>query len=274
MLTTLQEVLKIAEDTGTAIPAFNIDNLEGPEALVEAGEAENCPLILTVGQGAINAGQLWYLADIVKRLASQTKIPLVLHLDHGVSYEQTVLCLRAGFTSVMYDGSHHPFEENVRESQAVVRSAHAVGVSVECELGAISGVEDGISHKNVNLVDLQEAEQFIAVVDCDALAVGIGNAHGMYQGTPNLDFDRLAACRALGTPPLVLHGGSGTPDDMIRKAIQLGIRKVNVATELRMAFMEGLEATVGQRDFYGMYRQAKTNMYELARKKIRLFQGK
>ena len=90
---------------------------------------------------------------------------------------------------------------------------------MECELGAISGVEDGISHKNVNLVDLQEVEQFIAVVDCDALAVGIGNAHGMYQGTPNLDFDRLAACRALGTPPLVLHGGSGTPDDMIRKAI-------------------------------------------------------
>ena len=274
MLTTLEEVLKIAENTGTAIPAFNIDNLEGPEVLVEAGETENCPLILTVGQGAINAGQLWHLADAVKRLADDTKIPVVLHLDHGVSYEQTVLCLRAGFTSVMYDGSHHPFEENVRESQAVVRSAHAVGVSVECELGAISGVEDGISHKNVNLVDLGEVERFIAAVDCDALAVGIGNAHGMYQGTPHFDFDRLAACRALGTPALVLDGGAGTPDAMIRKAIQLGIRKVNVATELRMAFMAGLEATVAERDFYGMYRQAKSNMYELACRKIRLFQGK
>ena len=117
-------------------------------------------------------------------------------------------------------------------------------------------------------------ERFIAAVDCDALAVGIGNAHGMYQGTPHFDFDRLAVCRALGTPPLVLHGGSGTPDAMIRKAIQLGIRKVNVATELRMAFMAGLEATVAERDFYGMYRQAKSNMYELACRKIRLFQGK
>ena len=98
---------------------------------------------------------------------------MVLHLDHGISYEQTVQCLRLGFTSVMYDGSHHPFEENVRESQAVVRSAHAVGVSVECELGAISGVEDGISHKQVNLVDLDEVKRFISAVDCDALAVGI-----------------------------------------------------------------------------------------------------
>lgn len=274
MLVTLKEVLKIAEETGTAIPAFNIDNLEGPEALVAAGEAENCPLILTVGQGAINAGQLWHLADVVKRLADQTKLPLVLHLDHGISYEQTVLCLRAGFTSVMYDGSHHPFPVNVAESQAVVRSAHAVGVSVECELGAISGVEDGISHKNVNLVDLGEVKEFIAKVDCDALAVGIGNAHGMYHGTPHFDFERLAACRALGTPPLVLHGGSGTPDHMIRKAIELGIRKINVATEIRMAFMEGLEETVAQRDFYDMYRKAKENVYQVATNKIRLFQGK
>lgn len=274
LLTTLEEVLKIAEATGTAIPAFNIDNLEGPEALLEAGEAENCPLILTVGQGAINAGQLWHLADAVKRLAAQSKVPVVLHLDHGVSYEQTVLCLRAGFTSVMYDGSHHPFEENVRESQAVVRSAHAVGVSVECELGAIGGVEDGIAHKNANLVDLDEVKRFVSAVDCDALAVGIGNAHGMYKGEPNFDFDRLSACRALDAPPLVLHGGSGTPDDMIRKAIQLGIRKINVASELRMAFMAGIEATVGQRDFYAMYRQGKENMYRLARRKIQLFQGK
>lgn len=273
-LATLQEVLSIAVESNTAIPGFNIDNIEGTEAIMDAAEGEHCPVILTVGQGAIKAGQLEHLADLVKRIARESTVPVVLHLDHGISYEQTVQCLRLGFTSVMYDGSHDSLADNIRESQTVVRSAHAVGVSVECELGAISGVEDGISHKNVNLVDVDEVREFISKVDCDALAVGIGNAHGMYQGTPHFDFDRLQACQKLSPPPLVLHGGSGTPDDMIRQAIKLGIRKINVATELRMAFMEGLESTVGQRDFYQMYRTAKENMTALARHKIQLFQGK
>lgn len=273
MLATLKEVLEIANQRGTAIPHFNIDNIAGIEAVMEAADTENYPVILSIGQGAINAGNLWYLADAVQRAANDSKVPVVLHLDHGVSYEQTVVCLRAGFTSVMYDGSHHPFEENVRESLAVIRSAHAVGVSVECELGAIGGVEDGISHDHLNLVDVGEVERFCAQVDCDALAIGIGNAHGLYKGTPHFDFDRLTACRKLDTPPLVLHGGSGTPDEMLRKAIELGIRKINVATELRMAYMEGLEASVGQRDFYKMCKQAKDNITAVARQKIRLFQG-
>ena len=163
-LATLKEVLEIAERTNTAIPGFNIDNIEIPEAIMEAAEAENCPVILTIGQGAINAGGLRHLPDVVRRIAESSRVPVVMHLDHGTSYEQAITCLRAGFTSVMYDGSHHPFEENVRESQAVVRAAHAVGVSVECELGAISGVEDGISHNNTNLVDLDEMKRFISVV--------------------------------------------------------------------------------------------------------------
>lgn len=273
MLATLKEVLEIANQRGTAIPHFNIDNIAGIEAVMEAADTENYPVILSIGQGAINAGNLWYLADAVQRAANDSKVPVVLHLDHGVSYEQTVVCLRAGFTSVMYDGSHHPFEENVRESLAVIRSAHAVGVSVECELGAIGGVEDGMSHDHLNLVDVGEVERFCAQVDCDALAIGIGNAHGLYKGTPHFDFDRLTVCRKLDTPPLVLHGGSGTPDEMLRKAIELGIRKINVATELRMAYMEGLEASVGQRDFYKMCKQAKDNITAVARQKIRLFQG-
>lgn len=154
-LATLKEVLAVAEQTNTAIPGFNIDNIEIPEAIMEAAEAEDCPVILTIGQGAINAGGLRHLPDVVRRIAESSRVPVVMHLDHGTSYEQTIQCLRAGFTSVMYDGSHHPFEENVRESQAVVRAAHAVGVSVECELGAISGVEDGIAGGE-NLVDLDE----------------------------------------------------------------------------------------------------------------------
>lgn len=273
-LATLKEVLEIAEKTNTATPGFNIDNIEIPEAIMEAAESEQCPVILTIGQGALNAGGIRHLPDVVRRVAENSTVPVVMHLDHGASYEQTIACLRAGFTSVMYDGSHHPFEENVRESMAVVRAAHAVGVSVECELGAISGVEDGISHSNANLVDLDEVKRFIEVVDCDALAVGIGNAHGIYKGTPNLDFDRLEACRRLGAPPLVLHGGSGIPEEMIKKAISLGIRKINVATEVRLAFMEGIESTVGKRDIYEMYTAAKAQVTALARKKIRMFQNK
>ena len=167
-LATLKEVLEIAERTNTAIPGFNIDNIEIPEAIMEAAEAENCPVILTIGQGAINAGGLRHLPDVVRRIAESSRVPVVMHLDHSESYEQVIACLRAGFTSVMYDGSHYPFEENVRESQAVVRAAHAVGVSVECELGAISGVEDGISHSNTNLVDLDEVKRFIAQQDLNA----------------------------------------------------------------------------------------------------------
>ena len=158
---------------------------------MEAAEEEQCPVILTIGQGAIQAGGLRHLPDVVRRIAESSRLPVVMHLDHGASYEQAITCLRAGFTSVMYDGSHHPFEENVRESAAVVRAAHAVGVSVECELGAISGVEDGISHQNANLVDLDEVQRFIQAVDCDALAVGIGNAHGIYKGTPHLDLSLI-----------------------------------------------------------------------------------
>ena len=167
-LATLKEVLGIATQSETAIPGFNIDNIEIPEAIITAAEEYHCPVILTIGQGAIQAGQMHHLADVVRRLADESTVPVVMHLDHGASYEQTIQCLRAGFTSVMFDGSHLPFEENVRITQEVVKAAHAVGVSVEAELGAICGVEDGISHSRDNLVDVDEVARFIQQVDVDA----------------------------------------------------------------------------------------------------------
>lgn len=271
-LTTLKDVLEIASENKTAIPGFNIDNIEIPESIMVAAERCQCPVILTIGQGAIHAGQMHHLADVVRRLADESTVPVVMHLDHGVSYEQVIQCLRAGFTSVMFDGSHLPFEQNVAITKKVAAAAHAVGVSVEAELGAIGGTEDGISNINRNLVDVREVERFISEVEVEALAVGIGNAHGLYKGLPQLDFDLLQRCQALNPPPLVLHGGSGIPDDMIRKAIEIGIRKINVATEVRNAFMMGLEAAVGKRDIYAMYRSAAEQVTALAEKKIRLFQ--
>lgn len=270
-LVTLKDVLSIAVERKTAIPGFNIDNIEIPKAIMEVAEQYGSPVILTIGQGAIQAGQMMHLVDVVRRLADESTVPVVMHLDHGISYEQTIRCLRAGFTSVMFDGSHLPFEQNVAITKRVAEAAHAVGVSVEAELGAINGVEDGIEHSGHNLVDVGEVERFISEVEVDALAVGIGNAHGMYKGLPNLDFELLKKCQALNPPPLVLHGGSGIPDDMIQKAIEIGIRKINVATEIRNAFMSGLEDGVSGRNIYTMYQKADEYVRELAAQKIRLF---
>ena len=270
-LVTLKDVLQIAQQKCSAIPAFNIDSVEVSQAVVQAAQPFNCPIIMSIGQGAIMAGKLLFLADAIKRLAGETKLPLVLHLDHGASYEQTIQCLRAGFTSVMIDGSRLKLEDNIALTKEVAKSAHAVGVSVEAELGAISGVEDGMSHNNLNLVDVGDVTKFITEVHVEALAVGIGNAHGMYKGTPNLDFDLLKKCADLNPPPLVLHGGSGIPDDMIRRAIAIGVRKINVATEIRLAFIEGIENSIGKRDIYAMYESAMERVEKLATAKIRLF---
>ena len=273
MLTTLKDVLTFAEEKNAAIPHFNIDNLETIEAIMDGVEAEQWPVILSVGQGAIKAGQVVYLSDLVKRIASETDIPVVLFLDHGIGYEQAKMVLDLGLTSVMFDGSRLPLEENIRISRQVKELAESYGASIECELGSIGGVEDGMKGGH-NLVDLSQVEPFVQAVHPDALAIGIGNAHGMYKAAPSFDFDRIRACRQMkDIPPLVLHGGSGTPDPMIRKAIELGIRKINVATELRMAFMEGLEETVGKRDFYPMLKHAKEKVTAVVVQKIRLFRG-
>lgn len=270
-LVTLSDILSIAEKEKTAIPAFNIDNLEIPETIVEVAEELQRPIIFSIGQGAIKMGGLYYLADVVKSLASTASIPITLHLDHGASYEQTITCLRAGFTSVMIDGSGYPLQENIALTQKVVQAAHAVGVSVEAELGAIGGVEDGIAAKHSNLVDVQDVKQFISQVDVDALAIGIGNAHGIYKGRPNLDFALLQQVKNVNPPPLVLHGGSGIPDDMIREAIRIGIRKINVATEIRLAFLSGIEESISEKNIYKMYSTAKHMVKNLAAEKIRLF---
>lgn len=272
-LVTLSDVLLIAEREKSAIPAFNIDNLEIPEAITEAAEELHRPIIFSVGQGAIRMGGLNHLADIVKALADSASIPIALHLDHGASYEQTIACLRAGFTSVMIDGSSYPLQENIALTQKVVQAAHAVGVSVEAELGAIGGAEDGIKAAHRNLVNVGDVRQFVSQVDVDALAVGIGNAHGIYKGKPQLDFGLLQRVKDVDPPPLVLHGGSGIPGDMIREAIQLGIRKVNVATEIRLAFLTGIEKSVGGKDIYKMYGTAKDMVKNLATEKIRQFSG-
>lgn len=270
-LVTLKDALKVAADKNIAVPAFSVDNLEITKEIVSVAEKYQAPVIMMVGQNVFKYGNFTSMSAIVRQVAAETGVPVVLHLDHGVSYEQTIQCLREGFTSVMFDGSRLFLDENIRVTRQVVAAAHAVGVSVEAELGAISGVEDGKSVKSANLVDVGEAKKFIENVDVDALAIGIGNAHGIYKSTPNLAFDRLEQVAALGAPPLVLHGGSGIPDDMIRKAIRLGIRKINVATEVRLAFLQGLKEAQDSGDIYKTIGQGRLRAREIIEEKTKLF---
>lgn len=270
-LVTLKDALKVAADKNIAVPAFSVDNLEITKEIVSVAEKYQAPVIMMVGQNVFKYGNFTSMSAIVRQVAAETDVPVVLHLDHGVSYEQTIQCLREGFTSVMFDGSRLPLDENIQVTRQVVAAAHAVGVSVEAELGAISGVEDGMSVKSANLVDVGEAKKFIESVDVDALAIGIGNAHGIYKSTPNLAFDRLEQVAALGAPPLVLHGGSGIPDDMIRKAIRLGIRKINVATEVRLAFLQGLKEAQDSGDIYKTIGQGRLRAREIIEEKTKLF---
>lgn len=275
-LVTMNEIFPTAEEKKIAIPAFNVDTLEIAQAVLETIEEENAPSIIAVGQAAIKDGKLEALAGIVTLLAGRMKTPVVLHLDHGQNIEQVIKALRAGYSSVMIDGSTLSLADNIAVTRQTLQAARAVGASVEAELGAILGSEDNISHDDSKpfLVKVQDVVDFTAAVDVDALAVGIGNAHGLYKGRPNLDFDRLREVAEVCTAPLVLHGGSGIPADMIQTAIEIGIRKINVATEVRLAYVKGLNAESQSEDYYTMTGSGKRFVKELVREKIHLFSRK
>ena len=217
-LVTLREVLAFAQERKSAIPAFTVDTLEVAEEIAAAAEDANYPAILMIGQNTFKYGKLSHMANICKDVAASVRVPLVLHLDHGKDYEQVIACLRNGFTSVMFDGSKLPLERNIAVTKEVSRAAHAVGVDVEAELGAIGGTEDGQT-ATANLVDVDEARKFLEQVEIDALAIGIGNAHGYYKGKPDIKLDVLRRVREFTDIPLVLHGCTGMDEAVIREAI-------------------------------------------------------
>ncbi|NLM45714.1 MAG: class II fructose-1,6-bisphosphate aldolase [Firmicutes bacterium] len=276
-LVTLKEVLQEAERGGYAVGAFNTNNMEILQAIMETAEEERAPVILQASQGAIKYAGLPYITAMVRAAAAAATVPVVLHLDHGTSFEQAMLCLRHGFTSVMFDGSKYALADNIAQTQRVAEVAHAMGVSVEGELGKIGGTEDDISvdERDAFFTDPAEAEQFVAATGVDALAVAIGTAHGPYKGEPSLDFDRLAAIRDRVQVPLVLHGASGVPAESIRRAISLGVRKINIDTDIRQAFARAvkqvLQDSPAEYDPRKILGPAKAAMKEVIREKIRLF---
>ncbi len=251
-LVTNKEVLDAANEDGYAVGAFNINNMEIVQAIVTTASEMNAPVILAASQGAISYAGIEYLEAIAKTAASKTDTPVTLHLDHGTDFNIILQCIRHGFTSVMIDGSHLPFEENIAITKRVVDVAHPCGVSVEAELGRLVGVEDNISvdEKDSVFTHPDEAARFVEATDVDSLAVAIGSAHGIYKGEPKLDFERLEKIDNKVDIPLVLHGASGIPEDSIIKAVKLGINKINIDTELRLAFRDAVRKVVNESDVY------------------------
>jgi fructose-1,6-bisphosphate aldolase, class II, various bacterial and amitochondriate protist len=241
-LVSAREMLQTARKEGYAVGQFNINNLEWTKAILETAQEMRSPVILGCSGGAGKyMGGFKTVASMVQAMVESLKItvPVCLHLDHG-SYEQAIECMDAGFSSVMFDGSHYPIAENIQKTKEIVAMAHAKGISVEAEVGAIGGEEDGIIG-NGEVADPQECK-LIADLGVDLLAAGIGNIHGSYPADwPGLRLDVLKEVQQLtGQMPLVLHGGTGIPAAMIQESIALGVSKINVNTELQYAFAQTL----------------------------------
>ncbi len=272
-----KEILQAAKEGGYAVGAFNVNNMEIIQAIVEAAEEEKSPVILQASQGAIKYAGLEYIVALVKTAADQVSVPVALNLDHGTSFDQAMKCVRGGFTAVMIDGSHYPFEENVAIVKKVADVAHAVGISVEGELGRIGGTEDDISvdAKDAFMTDPKDAKKFVELTNVDALAVAIGTARGLYHGEPKLDFERLKEIRDVVDCAIVLHGASGVPDEAIKKAISVGVQKINIDTEIRLAFTQGVRKIIKEQpneyDPRKILGPSKDAMKEVVKSKMRLF---
>lgn len=238
MLVSAKDMLNKAREGKYAVGQFNINNLEWTKAILLTAQENNSPVILGVSEGAGKyMGGYHAIVGMVNGLIQDLKItvPVALHLDHG-SFDGAYACIEAGFSSVMFDGSHYPIEENIEKSKKLIADASAKGISVECEVGSIGGEEDGVIGAG-EVADPKECKQ-IADLGVTMLAAGIGNIHGKYpENWAGLDFDALANIKKeVGDMPLVLHGGTGIPEDMIKKAISLGVAKINVNTECQLSF--------------------------------------
>jgi fructose-bisphosphate aldolase class II len=300
MLTTLKHVLQNAQRRRYAVGAFNINNLETLQSIMDAAQAERSPVILSTSEGAIDYAGMEELASLVHIAARKTTLPVVLHLDHGKNVDLVVEAIRSGwYTSVMYDGSSLPFKENIRRTKKIVELAHTRKISVEAELGALAGIEDFVSveERDAHLTDPGQAREFAKATGCDALAVAVGTKHGAYkfEGESKLDYGRLKRIAEMIGVPLVLHGASGVPanikrictqygceissakgvsDAAIKKAVTLGVRKVNVDTDLRLAFDAGIRRFLRERpeviDPREILKPAKELMTKVVRYKMKM----
>ena len=234
MLISGRELLREYRDRGRCVPAFNIYNLETIQAALDASALEGKPVMLAFGESYLSHASFDVIAALARALAREHPQPVVLHLDHCKNLEHIRDALAAGFTSVMYDGSRLPLEENIRNTQKAARLAHAAGVSVEGELGGMNEEDGSGSEADLCFTDPRQAGEYVRASGVDSLAVSVGNAHGVYKGKPQLDFGRLKRIYEAAGVPLVLHGCSGIPREDILKAAGIAVAKINVNTEIAM----------------------------------------
>lgn len=244
-LTTAKQLLTDAQKHGYAVPAFNIENMEMAQAVIEAAARLRSPLILQTTPSTVKYAGLKVYAAIVAALAQEADIPIALHLDHGDSYDLAVKAMEAGYTSIMIDGSPLSLADNIAVTAKVVQAAASHQIPVEGELGRVGGKEDSLEAGAGDTgTDPQEAREFVAGTGVDSLAIAIGTAHGIYKGTPKIDVERLKEVRKVVDIPLVLHGTTGVDGAIVQQCVRAGMCKVNYATELRIAFSDGIKAVL------------------------------
>ncbi|WP_303791083.1 class II fructose-1,6-bisphosphate aldolase [Anaerotruncus colihominis] len=273
-LVTTTEFLKKAQEGHYAVGAFNVENLEMAQAVIQAATELNAPVIIQTTSSTVKYASLTVYRAIVAALAESSPVPIAMHLDHGSSYELCEQAVGAGYTSVMIDGSKLSFEENIAVSAKTAAMAKECGIPTEAELGTVGGKEDDhvVLDADAMYTNPQKACEFVERTGVSSLAVAIGTAHGFYKGEPRLDFDRLAEIRRVVSVPLVLHGASGVPDEAVQKTIGLGICKVNFATELRDAYTKAVrpvlanDASVFDPKVYG--KAGRAAVVELVKRKI------
>jgi len=246
-LVSMTEMLKKANAEGYAVGQFNLNNLEFTQAILQAAEEEKSPVILGVSEGAARyMGGFKTVVKMVEGLLEDYKVtvPVAIHLDHGSSFDKCKEAIDAGFTSVMIDASHDPFEQNIETTSKVVEYAHSKGVSVEAELGTVGGQEDDVIAEGVIYADVNECKELVERTGIDCLAPALGSVHGPYKGEPNLGFKEMDEINKVAGVPLVLHGGTGIPTADITKSISFGTAKINVNTENQIASAKAVRETL------------------------------
>ncbi|MFW6273641.1 MAG: class II fructose-1,6-bisphosphate aldolase [Halanaerobium sp.] len=248
-LVPMADILQDAHKRTYAVGGFNINNMEFLQGIIRGAEELNSPLILQASEGAIRYIGMDYVIKMVEAATAHTSIPVALHLDHGSSFESIMNCIRAGFSSVMIDASKEPFETNIALTKKVVEAAHSVGVSVEAELGTIGGTEDDhtVEEKDAMYTDPDQAKEFVEATGVDALAIAIGTAHGVYEGEPELDFERLDKIKKLIDMPVVLHGASGISAEDLQTGVKYGVNKVNVNTDFQQSFTSKIKEVFAEK---------------------------
>lgn len=240
-LAKLKNLLMDADRKGYAVGAFSIANMEMIMGAIKAAEELNAPIILQIAEARLKHSPLKLIGPVMVAAAKNAKVPVAVHLDHGLTMNCINEALNLGFTSVMIDGSKHPLKDNIKLTKDVIAEANKYGASVEAEIGRVGGSEDGSENISALYTNTEDAKKFYEETDVNALAIGIGNAHGVYKGSPNLNFNVLEDVHKNVDVPLVLHGGSGISDDDFRKCVTLGMRKINIATATFMSVAENVK---------------------------------